>query len=226
MTATEFIKPEERQTIASAIAAAEKQTSAEIVCAVATESSRYDREESIVGLLGAIAALILLNLTAAGETTGAGSWTRAHSLSLTEQAAAVVVGFILGSMVASRWPALRRLLSSSDTLARECARAAVVVFGQRRLASTRSRSGLLIYVSLAERRVVVLGDDCVTKAAGQALLDRLRDLAVDRLRAGRRLETFVDSIQAATRELAAKMPPNPVNPDELSNELVCIHPRP
>lgn len=226
MTAAEFIKPEGRQTIASAIAAAEKQTSAEIVCAIATESGRYDREESIVGLLGAIAALIVLNLTTAGDTAGAGSWTLAHSLTLTEQAAAVVVGFILGSVVASRWPALRRLLSSSDTLARECARAAAVVFGQRRLSSTRSRSGLLIYVSLAERRVVVLGDDCVTKVAGQALLDRLRDLAVERLRAGRRVETFVDSIQAATQELAVKMPPGPVNSDELPNELVCIHPRP
>jgi len=150
----------------------------------------------------------------------------ARHLSLAEQAVAVVLGFVIGSMVASRWPALRRRLSSPETLARECARAASVVFGQRRLASTRTRSGLLIYVSLAERRVVVLGDDRVMAAAGQALLDRLRDLAVDRLRGGRRAETFLDTIQTAAQELAAKMPPEPGNPDELPNELVCIHPRP
>ena len=149
-----------------------------------------------------------------------------RGLSLAQQVVAVLAGFVVGSVVASYWPALRRRLSSTETLARECSRAASVVFGQRRLASTRTRSGLLIYVSLAERQVVVLGDDRVMAAAGQGLLDRLRDLAVDRLRAGRRTETFVDTVQAAAQELAAKMPPESVNPDELPNELICIHPRP
>jgi putative membrane protein len=226
MTALNFISPQERQTIASAIAAAEKTTSAEIVCAVATASGRYDREESIVGLLGSLLALAGINLVAAGGPEAAGTWTTIPHVTWVAQALAVVIGFIVGSFAAGRWPALRRLLSSSETLAGECTRAAMMLFCQRRLASTRSRSGLLIFVSLAERRVVVLGDDRVMAAAGQALLDKVRDLAVTRLRSGRHPETFLDAIDVVTTELASKLPPEPVDPNELSNELLCLHPRP
>ena len=54
LNATRFLTTAEQQQVEAAVREAEAQTSAEIVVVVATESGRYDRAESIVGLIGAV----------------------------------------------------------------------------------------------------------------------------------------------------------------------------
>ena len=61
MNATKAFTDKELRDIESAVADAESRTSGELVCAVATESGRYDRAESIIGL---ITALVLVVMTA------------------------------------------------------------------------------------------------------------------------------------------------------------------
>ena len=49
----------DRQQVAAAVAAAESQTSAEIVPVIAAASGRYDRAEDLVGLWTAVALMAL-----------------------------------------------------------------------------------------------------------------------------------------------------------------------
>jgi putative membrane protein len=224
MNAERFLTESERRAVADAVADAEKSTAAEFVCAVATESGRYDRAESIVGVIGALVALTAAYWAAAW--TPRGSWSLAGTVGLTEAAAAIVVGFVVGSVLASILPSARRPFVGRREMDAEVARAADHVFAARRLTTTRERGGVLLYVSLFERRVLVLADSGAMKALGDEGVIALRDLAVQRLRSGHRLQTFTDAVAAAAERLSGSLPPSAENADELPNALLVFHPRP
>jgi len=103
--AGDILTDTDRQRIAEAITQLEAKSSAEVVCAVSTESGRYDRAESIVGLFVALVVLGLAKLVF-GElpTDSAAGWGDTvvqHGLAFGWQALAVVVGFVGGSLLAA-----------------------------------------------------------------------------------------------------------------------------
>lgn len=224
MDARRFLNDAEKAQLESAIAEAERTTSAEFVCAVATESGRYDRAESLVGLVVGVVALITLHVLT--ERVSPNSWATIRSVAAAESAAAVVLGFIAGSVLSSLWRVLRRPFVGGAEIEGEVARAADHVFAACRLTSTRQRGGVLLFVSLFERRVVVLADSNAMSGLGPEGLAALRDVAVAHLGAGRRLETFLAAIAEGARRLAVSLPPADTPPNALSNTLVVFHPRP
>jgi putative membrane protein len=226
MNATHFVTESERAVIEQAAAEAEKCTSAEIVCAVATESGRYDRAESIVGLCGALVALAVAALLNDAPAGLPGSWSIERGLSLGWQCFAVVAGFVLGSIAASYFHPLRNFFTMAREMEEETNRAASHVFAVHRLGATKSRGGVLLYVSLFERRVIVLADKAVMDAVGDGFLRELRDLAVKRLHDGCRVETFVETIRMAADRLALVLPVRADDADELSNRLLIFRSRP
>lgn len=227
MNARTFLTDAERRLVEQAVGEAERKTAAEIVCALATESGRYDRAESLVGLMGALIGLGVAQWLAIGPVvTEPGAWIVQKGASLPWLSLATVCGFVAGSLAASYWHGLRRLFTARREMEREVTRSADHLFVVRRMASTRDRAGLLIYVSLAERLVVVRGDDGVLQAAGQPFLDGLRDLAVSRLRAGQRTEAFTDTLRAAGEQLSQRLPLPAADTNELPNRLLLFHPRP
>jgi len=219
-----FLTKSGRATVEAAVAEAERTTAAEFVCAVATESGRYDRAESLVGLVIAVLGLTYLHL--ASNWVPASSWSGSRGVALAEAAAVVVLGFVAGSVLASVWRTLRRPFIGQAEIDGEVARAADHVFAACRLTTTRQRGGVLLYLSLFERRVVVLADTGAMAALGPDGIAALRDLAVERLRAGKSVETFTETITTAARRLAAALPPAAVDRDELPNAVFVFHPRP
>ncbi|MCB2155607.1 hypothetical protein KQI84_12035 [bacterium] len=227
MNAQSFLNSNQKREVEEAVAEAEKATAAEIVCAISTESGRYDRAESICGLIAALVVLGGVNFIDFSREGGAlGNFGSPSGIGFGWQAVAVTLGFIAGSVIASYVHLLRRLFVGEKEMIAEVTRAASHVFGSRRLACTELRGGILVYLSLFERRVVVLADHALAEKVGQDFLDSLRDLAVEQLRAGRRAETFTQTIAEAKGKLAEMLPIQPDDKNELPNELVIIHPRP
>ena len=113
---------EDRERIAAAVRAAEAKTSAEIVPAVATASGRYDRAEDIAGLwLGAL-LLVGVWLWMPWRRSEEGTWDLSWAqLQLPAMLTALIGGFILGAVVASRWAGLRRLFTSRQEMRDEVA---------------------------------------------------------------------------------------------------------
>ena len=60
MNARTCMTEQQRTDIVAKVAEVEAKTAAEVVCAVATESGRYDRAESIVGIIFSMLALFAL----------------------------------------------------------------------------------------------------------------------------------------------------------------------
>jgi len=240
--ATSYLNPGEILELEEAIAAVERGTSAEIVCAVATESGRYDRPEAMVGMLFAVICLLFFNLATqysgnlveptpvGGERGGvAVGWADAEALHFSSQVLALVLGFVLGNLAGSYCAPLRRLLTRRRCMEREVARSAAFVFAQQRIASTRDAGGLLLFVSLYERKFVALADAGVVAATGQEFLDGLRDQGVAALRSGKADQALIEAVQSAGQVLGDKLPAEsgPAEEDnELSNHVIMIHPRP
>jgi putative membrane protein len=214
MNARRFLSAEQLRRVEESVAEAERLTSAEIVCAVATESGRYDRAEGLCGLLVALGGLAAVHGLAGGAAP------------LASQAAAVALGYLAGNVLASTLRPLRMLLTTARERESEVRRAAWNVHGLRGVSTTRAASGILVYVSLSEQRVLVIGDHAVCRAVTAGGLEQLRELAESRLREGKRAEVFIDTIHAAAQMLSGPMPPADEEPDELSNHVGVFHPRP
>ncbi|MBI2319470.1 MAG: hypothetical protein HYY28_14795 [Betaproteobacteria bacterium] len=224
MHAAKAVDQRAREEIERAVAEAETLTSAELVCAIATESGRYDRAESLIGFALALVALSLAHVALAEP---AADWMSGPSLALGWETAAAVLGFIAGSVLASYVHPLRRMVVGAREMEQEVQRAARSVFAQASVALTRGGTGVLIYVSLFERMVLILADSRAYQALGAASVESLRDLAVQHLRRGEYVETFIRTLRAAGERLAASLPAQrQSNPDELSNKVLVFPVRP
>jgi putative membrane protein len=226
MNALHALTKEKNDEITKAIAEAEKSTSAEIVCAVATESGRYDRAESIVGLVFGLVGLCLTHVQATGFTLQPGEWASTEGLRMGWQCAVVVAGFIFGSLFASYAHPVRRFFTRDEEMESETWRAASHVFTRSSAEGIASRAGVVVYLSLFERRVIVLAGKAATESLGEEGLRRIRDAALAPLKKGKIADALVAAVAEVAQLAAYALPPRENNLDELPNRVLVFHPRP
>ena len=93
--------------------------------------------------------------------------------------------------------------------------------------STAGRSGILIYGSLFERRVVIFADEQDPQALMEEGIRTLRDIAARQLQKGDFAQTFLQAIEVAGRRRENSSPAQQeINPNELATHLLIFHPRP
>lgn len=219
--AAKLLTPEDRKRIARRIAELEARTDAEVVCAVATESGRYDRAESFCGLLVGLLAVISGNKVAAMS-----GWDAQDTVSVGMQVVLLVGGFLAGSLLASYWHGLRRLFVSDAEMQAEVHGKVHQVFSQQGIGGTRHRGGLLIYLSLFEHRLELRCDDAVMQRITQQDLDGIRDAVLAPVREHRLVEGLLSGLDRAGEILSEAMPATEAATEELSNQMIVFHPRP
>jgi putative membrane protein len=208
-----------RNEIAAYIERVESKTSAEIVCAVADESGRYDRAESLVGFAFALSLLVAIQ-SIMGWAAAPGDWSTTD-LSLGWQVPILIIGFVVGNVAASFWQPLRRIVTSESEMTVEADRAASVVFTQASVGSTSNQCGLLIYLSIFEKRVVLKADQEVLNALGADRIRQLCDSAIDEIKGGRIQSVFEVLLGQIEEELAQNLPADrKLSGNELANHLL------
>lgn len=211
-----------KQLVEDAVKRLESVSSAEVVCVVATESGRYDRAESFIAVMFALAGLLTADAIFQ-ELLGHGSW--AMSTPMLVSGLGVVVGFVVGLLFGSYVHPLRRMLVPLAEQREEVERAAFAAFTRSRIVSVSGRTGMLIYVSLFEHRVVVMADEGVRVAVDGEFARGLVAKAVNGFRAGGSAEVLASLIDDVGAQLATKLPPVPGRKNELPDHLVLLHPR-
>jgi putative membrane protein len=182
----------------------EAKTSADIVVTVEPRSGSY-RDVDFV--FGAVAALI--GLAAALYDPA----RHPEPLILLD----VIVLFALGAWISSAWPAVRRVLSSKRRREAQVRAAASSAFYDEHVGSTRSRTGLLIYLSLLERQLIVLADQGITNVVPATAWNAC---VVDLRRLGEAPDpptAMLDGIRELGDLLAAALPATPGHEHELPN---------
>lgn len=209
MRASELIDAADRQHLEAVVAEAERETGGEIVVAVVQACDEYGAVGWQLGVT--LAAVVFLAL---GWFVEPLPWTAY----LAAQAAALLAGHGLGRIEAVRRAALPARLVEERVAqrARRC-------FAEEGLTRTRGRTGILIFVALLERRVVVLADEGIHR-----VLDPDEDwqqvvgLAVAGLRAGRAAAGLESAVRRCGEILARHLPAAEADANELPNRLVVL----
>lgn len=223
MKPSELFGPADRERISRAIADAEAGTSGEIVPVVAAASGRYDRAEDIFGILFALVLLSAVWLGLESAEIGV-DWAPEATLGVGLGLAWILIGggFVIGSALASRFGILRMPFIPAAELREEVERSAEAVFHRHRLRETAGATGILIYVSLQEHQVRVLGDGAIGSKLGAADWRHICDAVTEGMAQGRAAEGLIRGIELAGELLGRHFPREANDRNELVNELVLI----
>lgn len=179
----------------------ESGTDAEVVIVVRARSGSYRQADFLCGALVAFAGLLLLLFLPVDFHT---YWVPID----------IAVLFALG-VYASAWSSTLRRLLTSKKFRKGAARAgAAAMFYEAGIANTNAEMGVLIYLSLLERRLELIADRGVLKAVPSLEWNqRLSELN----QVGRQpdLETFLKALRNLGSLLAQHVPATGDNPNEL-----------
>lgn len=193
--------------IGEAIRRAEDQTSAEIVCVLARESSSYNFFPLFWATFVALLApwpLIHFTLIAAD---------RIFLIQILTFFAAIALFSI---------PPVRTALVPLRLRRAESHRKALEQFSLHRLVSAKSQNGVLIFVSLAERWARIIVDEEISEKIPAAHWQTAVDALLAANRAGNIGEGFINAIEICAAELAVKFPPSPAQTNQLPNKIYLI----
>jgi len=207
MNAEKFFTSDEQDRIQRAVISAEQKTAGEIVPMLVTSSDRY-AEVEMTGLafglaLGTFAEFIIHD-----------PWALIHSQLLWPLAGAVF-GFIV-----CRLPSIKRRLISKDRVAEAVQLRSLAAFTGQGLHHTRAETGILIFVSLLEHRVVVLADRGIHTKVQPGTWDEVVRIVTAGLKSGKPCDAFCKAIERCGAILAQHFPRSSDDKDELSNRLV------
>lgn len=208
MLASQWLDVEARSRLADAVREAERATRGEIVLAVVRACDEYGSAGWRLGVVAALLAYCGLHAFAAPQPW----WAY-----LLAQALALVAGHEL-----ARLDPVRRALLPHALVEQRVEERAQRAFLENGLARTQGRTGVLIFVALLERRVVVLGDSGIHRAlAPDESWEQIVELARAGLREGRAVEGLHAAIARCGEILARHAPADTRrNPDELPNAVV------
>lgn len=201
------LSPHDRQRISAAIQAAERRTTGEIVCVLA----RHSAESTVLPIvLAAVAALAL-------------PWLL---VSLTALPVAIILSLQLALFLALAalltLPRVRASLLPRATRQAIAHRAAMEQFVLRGIGRTEGRTGVLVFVSLAERYARIVADEAIASRVAQAEWQGAIDALIDHMREGRIADGFVVAIERCGGVLATHFPVKPGDRGELPDRIYLI----
>lgn len=199
----------DREKISAAIHAAEQRTSGEFVAVAAHASDGYFSlsllwAAGLALLLPGVLLLLPVQLR----------FLHIYQLQL--------LSFVVLMLLFEFVPALHMLLVPKRIRHARASRLAHAQFYEQGVHLTREHSGVLFFVSLAERYVEIVADRGIHERVGEEAWRRIVAGFVDAVGQGRVTEGFVAAIGACGEAMAMHYPAKPDDSDELSDGLVEI----
>jgi len=207
VTLVEPFTAEDRAAIATAIARAEEKTSGEIVVVAAVASDGYRS----FGLLWAA----LLALAVPLPFIFATKWPVQYIFLL--QLAVFVLLLVL-----FQWRRLRYQLVPPATKHARAHQRALEQFLVQNMHTTKGRTGVLIYVSFAERFAEVIADEGIYRKVPPSTWENAVGELTNHLSAGSAAEGFIRIIERCGKILAKHFPPGKLADNELPNHLIVL----
>ncbi|WP_300973954.1 hypothetical protein [Sphingomonas sp. LHG3406-1] len=219
------LTPEDHQRVSTAIAAAEAGSDGEILTIVSGESDAYHD----VALHWAVAAMILVLAFAAWQTAFLASlWDRlfgdwgehATPGQLLFFVMILAVAKFLAVLLILKWRPLRLALTPGATKTRRVRRRAIALFRAAAERRTVGRTGVLIYLSLAEHRAEIVADEAVAKVTTpECWGDAMAELVAE-IRAARPGEGLVLAVEEVGEVLARHFPKTGGDSNEIPDKLI------
>jgi len=218
------LSAEDHARVSQAVAAAEAKSDGEIITVCADRSDSYHD----VGLHYAVLVLFLvLAFFAAWPGQLEVWWTRLMGWSAEptmRQLLTLLLGFALLKFLAVlfilKWMPLRLALTPGSTKTRRVRRRAVMLFrtgGDRR---TIGRTGILVYLSMAEHRAEIIGDEAITAVTTPETWGEAMVALLTQVKAGRPADGIVAAVELIGGVLAEHFPKSHADTNEIPDKLI------
>jgi putative membrane protein len=215
----------DHEKVSAAIAAAEGNSAGEIVVVVTDSSDPYHD----VALHWSVLVLIAVLAWAAAWPSAlrwwwdtlVGGWGTEPSLrQLLTFLMILAVAKFTAVLLILRYKPLRMALTPGQTKTRRVRRRALTVFKSAAERRTSGRTGILIYLSMRERRAEIIGDEAITAVTthetwGEAMSDLLAHV-----REGRIADGMVAAIKDIGVVLAEHFPRSAEDKNEIPDKLI------
>jgi putative membrane protein len=215
----------DREKVSAAIAAAEAGSSGEIVAVATPISDAYHD----VGLHWALVPLFAVLAWAAWRPTALtwwydflfGGWspdpTQSELLTLLMFFAALK--FTVALLIL-KWMPLRLALTPPATKHRRVRRRAIAIFQAAAAGRTAGKTGVLIYLSMAERRAEIVADEAILKLTDEHTWGEAMHALLADVREGRAGDGIVAAIERVGAVLAEHFPRSADDRNEIPDKLI------
>ena len=205
---SEFISKSDADRIQAAVRAAEARTRAELVVVATSESDDY---RYVVLAAAAVLGLATPFPWSLGLLNGGALF--AHG--------AVLLTFLV-VLGLGRIDGVRRLMAPKALMRRRAARNARAQFYAQKVRMTRDRAGVLLFVSAFEHHVEIIADEAAAAAVPDAVWAEAVDRFVADLKQHGPAAGFLAAIALLEEELAARLPGDGRDENELPNRLIIL----
>jgi len=206
-SAADFFTAEEQERIRLAVTAAEASTSGEIATMVVERSDSY-REAITLGavLCAGLAALVIA--------------IASHHVTIWTYVPLTAILYLPAVKLVAAVPDLQRPFISRQRLNESVRERAVRAFYEKGLYRTRDETGILIFISLFEHKVWILGDRGINARIPAETWQQLALTLSQGIREGRGGDALCRVIDACGEELARYFPLGRNDVNELPDELL------
>jgi putative membrane protein len=202
-----FFSGAELERIKQAVEEAESVTSGEIATMVVDQSDSYREAET----LGAVLVAGLLALIGA---------VALHHVTIWTYIPLVFLLFFPSRWLMGRYPQLKLPFVGRERIAEAVRERAVRAFFEKGLYKTRDETGILIFISLLERKVWILGDRGIDRKISLETWQVLARELSGGIREGRACEALRSVIDKCGKILAEHFPKKRDDTNELANEMI------
>jgi len=200
----------DREAISAKIAEVEHKTSGEIIPMVVYGSIRPGQLPLVIGL-SLFSIFLLMDWH---------FWLSQMILSTFVVApGAFVVCYVVGHVL-SRSLKVQRLLTPKSEQWAEVQERAVMEFYQSQFDHTKRKTGILLFVSYAEHKVVVLADKGISSKVPDSTWNEVVNILTSHIKQGQWRDGFLKAIDECGRHLIAHFPPAATNTDEIPNNII------
>jgi putative membrane protein len=215
----------DHEKVSAAIAAAEAKSNGEVVAVATPLSDSYHD----VALHWALVPLFAVLAWAAWRPTAlawwydllTGGWQPEPTIGqlLTLLMIFAALKFTVALLIL-KWMPLRLALTPATTKHRRVRRRAVTVFRAAAERRTVGRTGILIYLSMGERRAEIVADEAILKVTDDATWGEAMAALIEHVREGRPGDGIVAAIERVGSVLAEHFPRSDADVNEIPDKLI------
>lgn len=205
-----YLSEEEIKKISDVVRESEKHTEGEIVPMIVRRSSAVGHVKWTLTAMMTIIFIICETFYIQNHWDRVNSWAPPFAFVL----------FYVVSIYLSQIKWFQRVLTPNEDEIAQVNIRAELEFYRAQMAKTAKRTGILIFISLMERRVVVLADKGISQHYTQATWDEVVALITEEFKNGHVYAGLEKAIKRCGEILQAKLPAAQHNTNELANHLI------
>jgi putative membrane protein len=213
--------------VTDAVGAVEARTDGEIATIVAGKSDDYHDVALIWSLLVALLAMAVyasfpdFYIGLIDRLTGGWQHAWTHREILTVFFAAALLKFA-GTRLILMWRPLLLALTPGSVKTRRVRARAILLFKTSTEKRTRTRTGVLLYLSMTEHRAEIVADEAIAAKVAPELWGEAMKAMIGHLRENRPGEGMAAAVEKIGDVLATHFPRTGTDPDEIPNRMITL----